>query len=377
MPGAALPFSSGRLLRRDTARAPAVRLLANGIAIPGVIDAEIRSNNHFAADRFTATLAVSAIGQAWWSAQASVYLEAQIGLDGSWQSLVQGLVDTIRIDPIQGTLRLEGRDLTAAFIETRTQETFTNRTSSEIATLLAARHGMSANVTPTTTPVGRYYQLQHDRITLDQFSRATTEWDLLVFLAQQEGFDVYVSGATLNFTSATAATATQVSLTPSDTIEMDLERSLTLARDIQVTVKSWNSRQGSAFTQTAKATGKGRGGASGGLGPAAQSAAGQTQRYVYVRPNLTPDQALKFAQQMLAELSRHERIVTATMPGDLILTPRSQIRLSGTGTGFDQLYYVADITRSVRLADGFVQRIRARNTSVAADAVLPADPPAP
>ncbi len=65
--------------------------------------------------------------------------------------------------------------------------------------LLAGRHGLGAEVQPTKTPVGRYWQLEHDRITLDQFSRATTEWDLLVGLAEREGFDVWVGRGTLYF----------------------------------------------------------------------------------------------------------------------------------------------------------------------------------
>ena len=139
-------------------------------------------------------------------------------------------------------------------------------------------------------------------------------------------------------------------LYPTDLIDLRLERSLTLARDIEVTVKSWNSRQQSAFTQTARAQGRGT------LG-------GKAQRYIFVRPNLTSGQALQLAQQMLAELTRHERVVVATMPGDLRITPRSMIALAGTSTAFDQNYFVDEIERTMRFEGGFVQRIRAKNLS--------------
>ena len=95
---------------------------------------------------------------------------------------MQGAVDSVSIDPTLGLVRLDGRDLTGSLIEARTQETFANRTSSEIAALLAGRHNLTPRVSSTTTPVGRYYQSEHDSITLSQFSRATTEWDLLVYL---------------------------------------------------------------------------------------------------------------------------------------------------------------------------------------------------
>ena len=205
----------------------------------------------------------------------------------------------------------------------------------------------------TTTPVGRYYQSEHDRTTLNQFSRTTTEWDLLVFLARHEGFDVFVQGQALYFQPATQGADLAVSLRPEDVIDLKLERSLTLARDIEVVVKSWNSRQNSASIQRARAAGRGGSGRS----------KGTPQRYVLVQPNLTPEDALKLAQRKLAELSRHERIIRITMPGELALTPRSMITLEGTGTEFDQAYYIDVIERRLRRDGGLTEHILAKNTS--------------
>ena len=238
-----------------------LRVVANGSVLAGAMEAEIVSNNHYAADRFTASVALDASlgsGPAFWASQADIAVDIQASLDGgvSYVSLLQGRVDTIDLDPIARVVRISGRDLSAALIETRTQETFANRTSSEIAELLASRHGLESQVTPTITAVGRYYQDEHDRITLDQFSRAISEWDLLVFLARQEGFDVFVSGSGLYFQPPTQSVDAVV-FRPTDLIDLRLERSLTLARDIEVTVKSWNSRQQNAFAQTARSQGRG------------------------------------------------------------------------------------------------------------------------
>ncbi len=353
-------------------RTPMLRLLANGIPVGGVIEAEVRSNNHFAADRFSAAVALGADPLAtapFWSGAADISVEVQFGLGGAgYQSLIQGLVDTVAIDLAGGMVRLEGRDLTAALIDARTQEAFSNRTSSEIATILAGRHGLSAAVAPTTTPVGRYYQDEHDQITLDEFSHATSEWDLLVFLARREGFDLFVRGSTLFFGPPAQPPDLHI-LQPGDCSDLRLHRSLTLARDIEVTVKSWNSRQKNAFTQTAKAAKGTAGRSSGGTGLGAQP----PQRYVLVRPNLTPDQALQLAQRKLAELTRHERIIDATLPGELMLTPRSQIVLAGTGTDFDQTYFVDAIERSLNSVSGFTQHLRAKNTSPRTETTIPAD----
>jgi phage protein D len=360
MRGAALPSNE--------LHTPAVLVLANGSALAGVIDARVTSNNHYGCDRFAVTVALSATDLSSWASASQVPIEIRIGIDGSWASLLQGEVDTVEIDAVQRTLRISGRDLTARLIEARTQESFQNRTASEIAQLLAARHGLQASVTPTTTPVGRYYQLEHDHITLDQFARATSEWDLLVFLARQEGFDLRVEGSTLYFQQPQTATATALTVTPADLTELRLERALTLARDIEVTVKSWNSLRKTAFTETARA-------ARGTPGTAGTA----RQQYVVVRPNLTPDQALSMAQSMLAELSQHERVITCSMPGELSLTPRGQVILTGTGTEFDQAYFVAELDRTISLQRGFIQRVRAKNASPASQSTIPATdfPPAP
>jgi phage protein D len=358
----------------STWREPRLRLLANGLPIQGAVEADVLSNNHYAADRFNAIVALGVdlwASAAYWASQTDILLDVQFSLDGgaTYTSLIQGLVDTVTIDVLTQSLRIEGRDLTATMIDNRSQETFANHTSSEIATILAQRHKLTPVVTRTTTPVGRYYQNEHDRVALNQFSRSMTEWDLLIFLAGQEGFDVFVSGTSLYFQPAAGSSAVPFTVTPADVQDLRLERSLTLARDIVVTVKSWNSRQQNAFTQTVRASGKRNVGGSGTGG----GTAGPPQHYVFVRPNLTMNDALKLAQQKAAELAQHERVWEATMPGDLILNPRTSIQLVGTASDFDQTYFIDVIDRHISMEHGFVQRIRAKNTSPRTQSTAPAD----
>jgi hypothetical protein len=93
-----------------------------------------------------------------------------------------------------------------------------------------------------------------------------------------------------------------------------------------------------------------------------------------VVPNLTPDSALKLAQQKLADLSRRERTIAVEMPGDVVLGPRMPVVLSGTGTEFDQTYWIDSIDRRLDFNTGFTQRLRSSNTDVATQATSPADP---
>ena len=339
-------------------RSPLARIMANGVPIPGLLEVEVVNNGYFSADRLSASFALDAspiFGEAFWSSELDIVVNVLFSLNStSFVSLFTGRIDTVALNATKRLVHVTGRDLSAQLIEARTQETFSNRTSSEIASLLASRHGLSTNVVPTTTPVGRYYQDEHDRITLGQFSRSTTEWDLLVFLALQEGFDVAVAGTILSFCPTNDVARTPYVVTPANCIDLKFNRNLTLARNIEVTIQTWNSRKKSAFWQTAS-----------GINNTASSsaAASPSVRYLFVRPNLTADQASKFALDKLHELTMHERTVEFTMPGDLSLAPNSQLRMSGTGTEFDQIYNIDVVERRLSLNDGFTQTVRAKASS--------------
>ena len=327
-------------------RKPSLSVLLDGSPLPNVIEADVSSSAYFGAARFRLRLALNA-HVASELVRSGLIVDIRVGFAGQSSSLVQGEVDTMAMNVLNGTVELEGRDLTARLLDARTQETFSNQTASEIAETLAARHGLTANVTATSTLAGRYYGNEHNRITLSQFSRSTTDWDLLTFLAAREGFEVFVDGRVLNFAPLSASAST-LSLDPRQCISLNLEHSLTLAGDIDVTVKSWNTRQQSAFTQTAsRSTGGG--------------AMTNRRQIVIVRPNLMPGDALQMAERVLADLSAHERVVSAELPGELDLSPRSKILLSGTGTDFDQIYYVAEISRHCSPDHGFTETLRLKS----------------
>lgn len=353
-------------------------MLFNGSELPGAIKYTVNSNNYYQADSFSVSFALSAGSQAasqqdqgqqsatqvydlnWWGQQTEILLDLQASIDGgdSWQSLVLGQVDRLTADPVAKTISCEGRDLTARFIDAKTRETFQNQTSSQVAETLAGRHGMTADVTSTSTPVGRYYGADHDRITLNSFSETTTEWDLLCYLAQNEGYDVWVTGTTLHFHPSTQPDAEPYDVfidmdTPqSNAVGMTLERSLALAKDIVVAVRSWNSKQKHSFTVfTPNRLSSGR------------VAQGQAQEFSFVRPNLTGDQAQQLANKIRDELSKKERLCTFHFPGDLILQPRNMLRLRGTNSSWDQTYYVDVVTRTMSLSGGFAMTARVKNHS--------------
>lgn len=343
----------------DLFRAPRLLVLANGAPVAGAIAAHVTSTGWHGADTFSVRAATSGdprLTPAFWAQATDIAIEVQIDLGFGFTSLIEGLADRVDLDPIQGVVHLAGRDRSAALIEARTRETFANQTASDIATLLAGRHGLAAIVTPTTTPVGRYWQLEHDRITLDQFSRATTEWDLLVGLADREGFDVWVRGSALYFQPRASVVAAEAVLRPVATVNgpanvtaLRLERAHTLARDIALTVNSWSSKMGKGFAYTARSSGN--------------ASSASPQDYQFVLPDLTVDVAQRIAQTRLAELVAHERVVIAEMPGEVFLDAHAMLRVEGTLTDFDQDYRIDEISRSIDPRAGFRQTVRARGAS--------------
>jgi phage protein D len=375
---------SGNLYTTTRVRKPRMKVLANGTEIQ-CLSTEVHSNNHYQADTFTieAVLSSGASNSAqFWGNQDTVLIDIQYGLatgtseTASFTSVFQGEIDHLDLHEPTGLIRADGRDLTARLIDAKTHETFLNKTASQVAETLAGRHGLTPVVTATQGLVSRFYKQDHDRITLGQFSKTTTEWDLLTYLAQQEGFDVYVQGVELHFAPTTdrsnstpfvinyappPTSQTQGSASATcDVIDLRLERSLTLAKDLTVIVQSWHSGQAKAIVATAHSTGTQKGGQSGG-----------TQTVLRVFPNLDKTAADQKAKAILEELSRHERVISFEQPGEPNLTARSMVQLQGTGSSWDQLYYVDTITRSMRFDGGFVQHVRAKNHSTDSEAAAP------
>ncbi len=386
-------------------------VISNGIAIPGALRADVHSNNWFQADTFTAAFALHAVpegGPEYWGSDARINMMVDIKVDvgGGPVSLFVGQVDHIDVEMQNGLVEITGRDLSARLIERKTQEMFPNQKSFEIAQTLAARRGLAADVDATTTFVERFYSQDHTKITGTQFSRTTTEWDLLADLARHEGFDLWVSGTTLHFKKATGISAqpyilnwtpTQLTsgfgrLQANQVIDFRLERTLTLAKDIEVEVRSWHTRERRAvkgkvrkvrYTTLADGTKvvkppaaptvqdvtkivRGQGGKSASAVTSSTQKGTSTQRYVFVRPNLSESAALDLAYKLLNEISQHERNVSFRAPGNLTLAARTPVRVQGTGSSWDSggdnpFYSIDSISRSVSFEGGLMVEVRCKN----------------
>lgn len=353
------------------ARKPILLASLNGnIALP-CFETEITNTSHFTSDTFRAHFALSNmppdLGASYWSDSANDQIQISLGFANSNPvPFILGQVDNAEIDQFKQTLILTGRDLSAQFIDTKTTEKYQNLTSSDIAGKLADLHGMQKNIAQTTTKVGTFYV--EDQVNL---TREQSQWDLLIFLAEHEGFDLWVTGNTLNFQpSVDLQQDTPYVLIYSDNgkggagkfstfTDLKMNRSQTLAKDVIVKVRSWNQIDARAFEVTAKRTQASKG----------QRAGGPAQTYAFTVPNLNQQSALNFAQQKVEEISRHERVITAELAGDNSLSIRTPVQLVGTNTSFDQKYYPDTITRHVSF-DKYRMTLRAKNHSTESTVIL-------
>jgi len=332
------------LASADTRRA-AANVLVNGVPLAGIESIAVSNNLYLGANRFAITAAITEDIADIWSA-VPLSIEVQIGLDGGWASFILGDADSIEIDPIRQDIQLAGRDLTARFLLSQTQQTFENQTSSEIASAIVTRHGLVPQVTATSTLVGRYFGTSRTRTAMYQNARATNDWDLLVWLAEIEGFDLWVDGSTLYFQPPSTSGPT-LTICPADCIELSLHRSLDIAAGVSIQVKSWDCQTQQSVSQTLSSV----------------NSPNSNISLVIVRPNLPPGDATLMAQQALAQMTAHERVISFTVPGDLTTAPRMTIELTSTGTDFDGTYQVAEIERCFSLREGFVQHVRARSVA--------------
>ncbi|AJG19078.1 phage late control D family protein [Cupriavidus basilensis] len=359
-----------------TGRQPRGAVKVNGVLINGWVEFELENNAFYSADTFRCTFAGALLppdrDAAWFSEQQDMFVELFIGFPSDpvnygpsdLKSWIYGQADDVVIDPVTNTVTVPGRDLTRVFIDTKTTQKWPNQTASQIATALAQKHGLTPMVETTTTRVGKYYEIDHVNLTDER-----SEWDILNYLADIEGFRVWVRGQSLYFQpppdpKTTAPyrivyeVATGADGVPKANFEaLKMRRALTVSRGIQVKIRSWNKKYAKGFAVSYPSNVKTIRVGSSALGSGAQ---------IYSRtiPNLTQEQALQRAQSWYQQIVAHEmRLEGLAMPGDNDLDTTSILDFSGTGTAFDQQYFPDTIHRSMNFDGGYDMTITAKNHS--------------
>ena len=212
-------------------------------------------------------------------------------------------------------------------------------------------HNLNAVITDTSRFAGRYYATDSNMTSLSQYAKLSSDWDILVALAQAENYDLYVSGTTLYFQPTASIIGAPQSVPYSSLIDLRMNRALALATGIAVTVQSWDSATATAVSETCNPSAFQNSGKSGATSGA---------QWLTIRPNLSSDTAGVLAQQIADSMYGKSMSLDLTMPGDSTMDVRQPVELYGSNTSFDQIYEIDSIMRSFRSNSGFIQTIRAR-----------------
>jgi hypothetical protein len=332
-----------------------LQIALNGGPIYGLLHASIVTTNCFSADSFALTFATGApplADMTFWSSLSSAYVEVRV-IDTRTvvsQDMITGMIDSLSVDPIQGIVSIEGRDLSSSMIDAYRQQDFVNQTAAEIIATIAQYHGLTPVVTATSGNVGRYYGDGYTRLSLGQFSRIRSDWDLVVELARSNSFDVFVRGTTLYFQPSNPAGVVPIHLAFGDLKTIRFQQALTIAPSSIARVQSWNSQQMASFDSNSQGDGAytSQGVASPG-----------DQPFLFSAANLTSQQVTDTAGRFAAELSRLSSVLHAEMPWDLTLSPGTIIFVDETGSAFDTIYQIDCVERLYGTTSGSTQTIRA------------------
>jgi hypothetical protein len=334
-----------------------VEISVNGNPVQGLLRASITSTNCFSADSYSLTFAMNAGGPediAFWSVIPAALVEVRAVASNMYgpryQNLISGMVDSIHIDPVRGTVGVEGRDLSAIMIDSYRQQDFVNQTASEIVATIASYHGLQPIVVPTSGNIGRYYADGYTKVSLGQFSRFRSDWDLVVQLARQSNYDIFVEDRSLYFQPSNILFNFPLPVSMQDMHSIRIQRNLGITNAAAARVQSWNSQNMTAYH-------------SDNAGDAAPSgdqvASAATLPFLFSASNYTAQQVTDAAKRYESELKRLGTVLSLDMPWDLAFLPRSTCLLTDTNSAFDTLYRIDSIERLYSSTSGSRQLIRA------------------
>jgi hypothetical protein len=258
-----------------------LQVSVNNVHASGLLQASITTSNYFSADSFSLTFALGhgslANLEPWATSPAPDVTVVDSGPPIA-ASLITGTADSLIIDPILRTITIEGRDLSASLIDSCSQRDFVNQTASEIVETIASDHGLSAQATPTSGNVGRYFGDGFTKLSLGQSSKARSDWDLIAQLARERNYDAFVQGTALVFQPAADASQIALQISPGDVSAMRLERSFAIDRTTTVKVQSWNSQRVALYSSA---------NSDASVTPSPDSAVAIPQGYLFSQSNLT------------------------------------------------------------------------------------------
>ena len=338
-------------------RNPRIQVEINGWSVNSVLHAEVITRAFGRSSNFELTLSISTrqAENQWLEATNGVVGTSMVLSDpvsGEKTRIFEGLADSLDFNPLKKVAIIRGRDYSSLLSTTIVQQSFSNLTASEVASVFAARHGLEATITPTYTRIGSYRGGSHNQMLLNAHSRFTNEWGLLRYLAQIEDLNLAVEGKTLIFGPSLQADQPRMVIDVRKTESIKFRRICPLSYQTKIVVKSWNTWQAEAVTHEEYQN------------PAASSdkdisASGSNEGNVFLKPNLSATEAERWAGKYMRLLQRRSVGVDILMPGETSLRSGDVIAVTGSGTSFDQDYIIVSLRRCFSPMKGLVQYLHA------------------
>ncbi|TEB09298.1 phage late control D family protein [Pelotomaculum propionicicum] len=307
-----------------------------------MIDMTFDNTLYLAADSFDVTFRNDLYLSDWFRKQQEVkiYL-GYVKSPYAWSKAELDHVFTGRIDGVKPnfsgtmTVKLPGRDYSAPMIDTEYSVAYAERTSSQIAVMMAVKYGLTPVVTDTTVIVDK------------ELVANKKEWDVLQALADLEGFVCYVTKdkelyfgprqdedeevvAELNYKVSGLANCGEIEFDDSAVGVVN-----------KVTVRHWPGRDKQLIEASA-------------INESLLTAMGGQvkERIWYISKAKTYELAQMYAEKLLKENSRAVVTATGWYPGNPKILAEKKVKVSGCGR-FNGFYYVEKATHSLSKQDGY------------------------
>lgn len=307
-----------------------------------LIDVSFDNTLYLAADGFEAAFRNDRYLSDWFRKlqQVKIHL-GYVKNPESWSKSELDHVFTGRIDGVKPnfgssmTVQIIGRDYSAPMIDTEYSVAYAERTSSQIATMMALKYGLTPRVTETTAIVEK--ELQADK----------KEWEILQALADREGFVCYVTkdlelyfGPRQDEDEEIVAELIYRTSGKANVSDINFDDSAVGVVN-KVTVRHWLGKdrqliEASAVNQQVL-----------------DAMDGQVkERVLYESKAKTYELAQYYAEKRLKQLSRMVITGSGIYPGNTKIVAEKKVKVSGCGR-FDEAYYVEKSVHKLSKNEGY------------------------
>ena len=270
------------------------------------------------------------------------------GAGGSAQ-VFDGEVDSVSCDFGSGTVEISARDKSAKMLNKKSGFKHNNKKPHEIVQYYAGQSGLSVDADQISDKAGKTFQIDYDKLI-----HRMSDWHAVQHVAEEHGMIAYATNGKLYFKKIPESLPSySVYFVPpingvaqSNVKSLTAKRNVQLGKTIKTHVHSWNHKGQAKYE-----------------GLATESGGGDTLDYHIHHPQLTQSQANSRAKAHSDKAMRHELDVSVEIPGDISVTPRMNLLLSGTNSAWDQLHDISTVTHKVSVDGGFTTSISTKAKS--------------